>query len=46
MRDTWLENGGTDVWEPPYRKELNADCLAGVFLSRSIAEGTIVEEPE
>ena len=45
VQDTWLDSGGTDVWDPPYRKELNADCLAGVFLSRSIDEGTIVEEP-
>lgn len=44
VQDTWLENGGTDIWEPP-NKELNADCLAGVFISRSIREGTIIEEP-
>jgi hypothetical protein len=44
VQDTWTDAGGDDVWNPPYRKELNADCLAGVFISRSIANGTILEE--
>lgn len=44
VQDTWLENGGVDEWSPKHRNELNADCLAGVFLSRSITEGTIIEE--
>jgi predicted metalloprotease len=29
---------------PPYRKERNADCLAGLFLSASINNGTITQE--
>jgi uncharacterized protein len=44
VQDTWLETGGTDVWDPANRRELNADCLAGVFLGRSIRDGTILEE--
>ena len=44
VQDTWLETGGTDVWNPPARKELNADCLAGVFLAEAIADGSITEE--
>ena len=44
VQDTWLENGGNDTWQPPYTKELNADCLAGVFLKASIEDETIVEE--
>lgn len=44
VQDTWKETGGGDTWSPAYRQELNADCLAGVFLSRSIAEGSIIEE--
>lgn len=44
VQDAWLENGGVDIWDPPYKLELNADCLAGVFLGRSIADGTIIEE--
>ncbi|MBA3420319.1 MAG: hypothetical protein H0U12_00180 [Thermoleophilaceae bacterium] len=44
VQDTWLENGGGDTWNPASRKELNADCLAGVFLAASIRDGTIVEE--
>lgn len=43
VQDTWTDSGGTDYWVTP-NKELNADCLAGVFLSRSIEEGTIIEE--
>jgi uncharacterized protein len=45
VQDAWLEAGGNDSWSPPYRKELNADCLAGVFLSAEIASGQITEEP-
>jgi uncharacterized protein len=44
VQDSWLEQGGNDTWDPPYRKELNADCLAGVFLAASIKNGAIVEE--
>jgi uncharacterized protein len=44
VQDTWKEQGGADVWDPPYTQELNADCLAGVFLAASIDDGTVVEE--
>lgn len=44
VQDTWVENNGADVWVPQSRKELNADCLAGVFIARSIDDGTILEE--
>ena len=44
VQDTWLESGGNDRWDPKNRQELNADCLAGVFLEASIDGGTIVEE--
>jgi predicted metalloprotease len=46
VQDTWLENGGNDTWVPASRQELNADCLAGVFLGASIREGTIYEEAD
>jgi len=44
VQDSWLESGGGDVWVAP-SQELDADCLAGVFLAQSIREGTIIEEP-
>lgn len=44
VQDTWVDSGGGDVWDPGYRQELNADCLAGVFLAASIRDGAIVEE--
>lgn len=44
VQDSWLEAGGGDVWDPGYTQELNADCLAGVFIARSLEEGTIVED--
>lgn len=45
VQDTWVEHQPrADIWNPPYRRELNADCLAGVFLQRKIADGTIVVE--
>lgn len=44
-QQNWLESGGGDVWNPPYRKELGADCLAGAFLADAIEAGTIEEEP-
>jgi predicted metalloprotease len=44
VQDSWLESGGNDVWNPERRQELNADCLAGVFLARSINDGTIIVE--
>ncbi|MEZ5078860.1 MAG: hypothetical protein R2725_15630 [Solirubrobacterales bacterium] len=44
VQHSWeLAEPGIDVWQPP-GQELDADCLAGVFLSRSIDAGTIVEE--
>ncbi|MBA2458762.1 MAG: hypothetical protein H0V43_07385 [Gemmatimonadales bacterium] len=42
VQDTWLESGGDDRWVPKYRRELNADCLAGVFLARSLATKQLV----
>jgi predicted metalloprotease len=33
VQNTWTDEGGDDVWYPPYRRELSADCLAGVFLA-------------
>lgn len=45
VQDTWEETQpGRDVWEPRYRRELNADCLAGVFLADAVDTGRIVEE--
>ncbi|MGR7023063.1 neutral zinc metallopeptidase [Geodermatophilus sp. URMC 62] len=45
VQDTWMEQQPHyDTWNPPYRRELNADCLAGSFLQRQIADGTIIEE--
>lgn len=44
VQDTWLESGGTDIWEPAYRRELNADCLAGVFIAAGLRSGQIIEE--
>jgi predicted metalloprotease len=44
VQDAWVEGSGGDVWDPAYTQELNADCLAGVFIARSVADGTIIEE--
>jgi predicted metalloprotease len=46
VQDTWLESGGPDKWDPKNRQELNADCLAGVFMKASIDRGTIVEDAD
>jgi uncharacterized protein len=46
VQDTWVEQQpGTDVWDPPYLKELQADCLAGVWMEDALRRGTIIEEP-
>jgi len=45
VQDTWVEQQpNTDVWNPPYRLELNADCLAGVWMADALRRGTIIEE--
>jgi len=45
VQDTWVEQQpNTDVWNPPYRKELNADCLAGVWMADALRRGTVIEE--
>jgi len=45
VQDTWQEQQpGVDTWSPEYKQELNADCLAGVFLADSVMAGTIVLE--
>ncbi len=45
VQDSWTEQQpGKDSWIPTYKKELSADCLAGVFLQREIADGTITED--
>ncbi|MEX5718459.1 neutral zinc metallopeptidase [Geodermatophilus maliterrae] len=46
VQDTWQEQQpGVDTWSPAYQKELNADCLAGVFLADSVmAEAIILED--
>jgi predicted metalloprotease len=44
VQDAWLEAGGTDSWDPAYLQELQADCLAGVFLADAIKSGTVIEE--
>lgn len=44
VQDSWLEAGGQDVWNPQHLKELNADCVAGVFLAWGINSGNIMEE--
>jgi predicted metalloprotease len=45
VQDTWVEQQpGTDVWNPSYLKELNADCLAGVWMEDALRRGTIIEE--
>jgi uncharacterized protein len=44
VQDTWEEQDpGTDTWVGPAR-ELNADCLAGVFWDNGVRDGSIVEE--
>lgn len=35
---------GQDKWEPSYKQELSADCLAGVFISRELAAGKLVSQ--
>lgn len=45
VQDTWVEQQpGIDTWNPAYAKELNADCLAGVFLNDAVDSGAIIEE--
>jgi len=45
VQDAWTEQQpGLDVWNPGYLQELNADCLAGVFLADAFARGTVIEE--
>jgi predicted metalloprotease len=45
VQDTWVEQQpNTDVWNPPYLKELNADCLAGVWMEDALRRGTVIEE--
>jgi predicted metalloprotease len=45
VQDTWVEQQpNTDVWNPPYRQELNADCLAGVWMADALRRGTVIEE--
>jgi predicted metalloprotease len=46
VQDSWLENGGNDTWSPQYRMELNADCLAGVFLSYAYETGRITADAD
>ena len=35
---------GQDKWDPAYKQELNADCLAGVFIGRELAAGKLVSQ--
>ena len=44
VQNTWLQSGGGDTWVPSFKRELNADCLAGVFLEHETASGAIKEE--
>jgi uncharacterized protein len=45
VQDTWVEQQpNTDAWNPGYLKELNADCLAGVWMADALKRGTIIEE--
>jgi len=46
VQNSWLKNRGTDTWVPQYRKELNADCLAGVFLAWGYRTGAITEDAD
>jgi predicted metalloprotease len=44
VQDSWEEQEpGADSWTGPAR-ELNADCLAGVFWDNGVREGTVIEE--
>lgn len=44
VQDTWVEQQpGVDYWAGPAR-ELNADCLAGVFWESALRNGTVIEE--
>jgi uncharacterized protein len=46
VQDTLREHGiGQGVWRPPYRRELNADCLAGSFVGHGIADLTLDADP-
>ena len=45
VQDTWVEQQpGTDVWNPSYLLELQADCLAGVWMADALRRGTVIEE--
>ncbi|MGE4425558.1 MAG: neutral zinc metallopeptidase [Solirubrobacteraceae bacterium] len=45
VQDTWDEQG-IDPGSGDYRDEIQADCLAGVFLHASLRSGALVEKPE
>jgi len=45
VQDTWTEQQpGVDKWSPDYNFELQADCLAGVFLMNALTRETLVAE--
>lgn len=45
VQDTWVEQQpGVDRWEPSHRQELNADCLAGVWMAHALESGELIEE--
>jgi len=46
VQDTWLENRGPDIWDPPYRQELQADCLAGVFIQFIYQNNLVAEDAD
>ncbi|MCK9250434.1 MAG: neutral zinc metallopeptidase [Solirubrobacteraceae bacterium] len=45
VQDTWDEQG-IDPGANDYRDEIQADCLAGVFLHASLRSGALIEEPD
>ncbi len=45
VQDTWVEEQRhPEVWNPSYLEELNADCLAGVWMEDALRRGTLIEE--
>jgi predicted metalloprotease len=47
VQTAWMENfPGNDKWDPPRMRELNADCLSGVFLHDMIKAKKIIMEED
>lgn len=45
VQNAWrIAQPGVDQYTAPYRKEVQADCLAGAFLKQALSQGTLIPE--